>query len=82
MPDDKQRAIAAETLALDFPSDMALLQVWVERASWAGVLEPEIRARARWLAHQPVDLENRPLGEAVDRIGEALEKELGETRTP
>jgi CO dehydrogenase maturation factor len=33
------------------------------------------------LEGRPVDLENRPFGEAVDRIGEALEKELGASRT-
>ncbi|MHC4932902.1 MAG: tetratricopeptide repeat protein, partial [Planctomycetota bacterium] len=59
MPDDQQRALAAERLALDFPSDMALLQVWVERASWGGELDSEIRSRERWLTHRPGDLENR-----------------------
>ena len=46
-----------------------------------GTLPYDVELAQADLEGRPVDLEGRPLAEAVDRIGEALEKELGERQT-
>ncbi|MGQ0613481.1 MAG: tetratricopeptide repeat protein [Planctomycetaceae bacterium] len=53
------RAAAAEALAAEFPGDAALLEVWLQRAAWAGLTAMEIRAREASLALRPDDAESR-----------------------
>ncbi|MFQ5506034.1 MAG: tetratricopeptide repeat protein, partial [Planctomycetota bacterium] len=62
--DDQKGAETAEELASLYPGDIEIHRVWLKRASWAGLIDSQIRARKRLLELDPEDDENRiELGE-------------------
>lgn len=52
---------AAERLATDFPTDVEIVRLWVERAAWAEMAEFERAARERLREVAPADSRNREL---------------------
>jgi len=72
----KDRSSAAEKLALDHLDDRELHTAWIQRASWAGEIESEIRAREAWVERDPQDDANREaladLYAAVNRPADAV----------
>jgi len=54
----EERAKAAAALAAKLPQDPAYLEIWIDRATWAGDLAAETRARELQLERTPQDAGN------------------------
>ncbi len=55
------RANAAERWCAEQPESLEAVHAWIDRASWCGVTDSEIRARETLLRMQPMDGTNRAL---------------------
>ncbi len=66
-----QAVQAAADLAASYPDDAEIVQLWIDRASWADLPRAQCEARTRLLALRPEDRANRhALAELCDLAGE------------
>ncbi|MEE8104334.1 MAG: tetratricopeptide repeat protein [Planctomycetota bacterium] len=75
-PTPEARALMASRAAAAHPDDGALLQVWADRAAWAGLIEEEVKAREAIVAAGVAGADNHQalgdLYEATNRHEEAV----------